>query len=218
MGYDAVVMNYARYLHLAIERARPPASDDELRAVEVALGADLPASVREFLRVAGGGSIEYVIDVPTQRGGTEPMGFGAIFSAHASDPESLLKEIASARELTKVPPGVLPFARDGGGSVAYLDLSPEGGGRVVAFVDSRPAWTGRERASGFVELAASFDEYVSKLHIDRDYVLDLLETDVSQATHVDATEEWLDIGMPGWREADSELAAAVADARSRVGS
>jgi len=58
--HGGVVMNYARYLHLAIERPRPPASDDELRAVEVAFGAELPASVREFLRAAGGEQLEYV--------------------------------------------------------------------------------------------------------------------------------------------------------------
>lgn len=185
--------------------------------MEEALGASLPGSFREFLRAAGGGALEYVFDVPTPRGGTEPMTFGAIFSTHASDPENLLRELASARELIKVPPGVLPFARDGGGSVVYLDLSPEGGGRVVAFLDARPAWTGRERASGFVELATSFDAYVEKLRIDREYVIESLEQEVSAPSHVDATEEWLDIGMPGWRERDAELAAAVVAARARVG-
>lgn len=211
-------MIYARFRHLAIEGARPPVSDDELQAVEAALGASLPASFREFLRTASGGYIEYVIDVPTQHGGTEPIVFGSIFSARAGDPESLLQEIELARELTEVPPGVLPFARDGGGSIAYLDLSPDGRGRVVAFVGELPAWTGRERASGFVELAASFDEYVSKLHIDRDDVLDALQNAIAEASHVDATEEWLDIGLPGWREQDTELAAAVAAARARVAS
>ena len=186
--------------------------------MEEALGASLPGSFREFLRAAGGGALEYVIDVPTPRGGTEARTFGSIFSAHASDPENLLRELVSARELIKAPPGVLPFARDGGGSVVYLDLSPEGRGRVVAFLAGRPAWTGRERASGFVELATSFDAYVEKLRIDREYVIESLEQDVSAPSHVDATEEWLDIGMPGWRERDAELAAAVVAARARVGS
>ncbi len=208
-------MTYARYRHLAIDRPKAPASDEELRAVEQALGATLPDSFRDFIRVAGGGSIEYVIDVPTSKGRTEPMAFGGIFSAHADDRENLLEEIASARNHMNAPPGVLPFARDGGGSIAYLDLSPEGGGKVVAFVDSMPAWTGRERASGFVELAASFDAYVDKLHIDRDYVLDVLENDVSEASHIDATEAWLDIGIPEWRD-DAELADAVNAARARI--
>lgn len=184
--------------------------------MEEALGAALPDSFRDFLRVAGGGSIEYVFDVPTSGGGTEPMAFGAIFSAHASDRENVIDEIASARKGMNTPPGVLPFARDGGGSIVFLDLSPEGGGKVVALLDSMPAWTGRERASGFVELAASFDAYVEKLHIDRDYVLDLLENDVSATSHIDATEAWLDIGIPEWRE-DAGLADAVKAARARVG-
>jgi cell wall assembly regulator SMI1 len=209
-------MTYARFRHLAIERARPALSDDELRVVEAKLGSELPDSFREFLRTASGGHIAYVVDVPTQHGGTEPIMFGSVFSARDEDPESILKELDAAREVTRVPPGVLPFARDGGGSIVYLDLSPHGQGRVVAFVDGLPAWTGRERASGFVEIATSFDEYVSKLHIDRDDVLDVLQNDVSEQSHVDATEEWLDIGMPRWREQDAELAAAAAEARARV--
>ena len=52
--YTALVMNYARYLHLAIERPKPPASDDELRAIEVALGPiiDVALAARVEVRAA----------------------------------------------------------------------------------------------------------------------------------------------------------------------
>jgi hypothetical protein len=125
-------------------------------------------------------------------------------------------EIRSAREYQKVPPGVLPFARDGGGSLVYLDLSPEGRGRVVAFVEGLPEWTGRRTESAFIELASSFDEYVIKLRIDRGAVIDRLQHDAQSIEHVDATEEWLDIGIPSWRS-DPELAASVQEARRRLG-
>ena len=100
-------------------------------------------------------------------------------------------ELRSAREYQKLPRGVLPFARDGGGSMVYLDLSAEGRGRVVAFVDGLPEWTGLRTEPAFVELAPSFEEYVRKLRIDRESVIHQLMHDAKNVRHVDATEEWL---------------------------
>lgn len=205
-------MNYTRFRHLAIERAKPAPTEGELAAIESLLGASLPASFREFLRVANGGYLEYVVDVPVGDGKTEELSFCGIFSTEEGDfcDETFMGEIRSAREYQKVPQGVLPFARDGGGSLVYLDLSPEGRGRVVAFVEGLPEWTGLRTESAFIELASSFDEYVNKLRIDH------LKHYAQSIKHVDATEEWLDIGIPSWRS-DSELAASVQEARRRLG-
>jgi hypothetical protein len=86
---------------------------------------------------------------------------------------------------------------------------------VVAFVTGLPEWTGLRTESAFIELASSFDEYVAKLRIDRDTVIDQLLDDASNLSHVDATEEWLDIGMPRWRE-DAELVTTLGEARRRL--
>ena len=154
-------MTYSRYRHLAIERAKPPPTDTQLAAVEALLGANLPASFRDFLRVANGGYLQYVVDVPTGSGKIEPLCFGSIFSADEGTfcDETFVGEIRSQREYVKILQGVLPFARDGGGSVVYLDLSRKGHGRVVAFVMGLPEWTGKRTDSAFIELASSFDEY-----------------------------------------------------------
>jgi hypothetical protein len=209
---------YSRFRHLAIERAKPAPTEEQIRAIEALLGARLPASFREFLCVANGGYIEYVIDVPMGGGTTEPLCFCGIFSAEKGTfcDETFLGEIRAGREYSKIPAGVLPFARDGGGSIVYLDLSDEGHGRVVAFVEGLPEWTGLRTESTFIELAPSFDEYVDKLHIDRGDVIRQLAEDVKDVSHVDATEEWLDIGMPNWRD-DPEVVEAVHAARQRVG-
>ena len=211
-------MTYTQFRHLAIERAKPAPTEAQVAAIESLLGASLPASFREFLQAANGGYLEYVLDVPVGDGRSEELSFSGIFSADDGDfcDETLLGEIRSAREYQKVPPGVLPFARDGGGSIVYLDLSPEGCGRVVAFVAGLPEWTGLRTESAFVEVASSFDEYVSKLRIDRSSVIDHLQHDVERIEHVDATEQWLSIGMPSWRS-DPELAARVDEARRRLG-
>jgi hypothetical protein len=210
-------MTYSRYRHLAIERARPAPTDTQLAAIENLLGARLPASFRDFLRVANGGYLEYVVDVRMGSGKTEPLCFCGLFSADEGTfcDGTFVGEIRSAREHVNIPQGVLPFARDGGGSVVYLDLSLEGNGRVVAFVTGLPEWTGLRTESGFIELASSFDEYVAKLRIDRDTVIDQLSDDASNLSHVDATEEWLDIGMPRWRE-DAELVTTLREARRRL--
>jgi SMI1 / KNR4 family (SUKH-1) len=210
-------MTYSRYRHLAIERAKPAPTDTQLAAIENLLGARLPASFRDFLRVANGGYLEYVVDVRMGSGKTEPLCFGGLFSADEGTfcDRTFVGEIRSSREYVKVPQGVLPFARDGGGSVVYLDLSLEGNGRVVAFVTGLPEWTGLRTESAFIELASSFDEYVAKLRIDRDTVIDQLLDDASNLSHVDATEEWLDIGMPRWRE-DAELVTTLREARRRL--
>jgi cell wall assembly regulator SMI1 len=202
--------HYARFRHLAIERAKPAPTVEQLAAIEDLLGARLPTSFREFLQVANGGYLEYVIDVPFGDGKSEPLSFCGIFSAEDGDfcDETFVGEIRSSREHQKIPPGILPFARTGGGSMVYLDLSPEGNGRVVAFVEGLPEWTGLRTKSGYFELASSFDEYVDKLRIDREVVIDHLTHDAKTEGHIHATEEWLDIGMPSWRE-DSELVGAV---------
>jgi cell wall assembly regulator SMI1 len=210
-------VNYTRFRHLAIERAKPAPTAGQLTAIEKLLGASLPPSFLEFLKVANGGYVEYVIDVPFGEGRSEELSFCGIFSADDGDfcDETFVGEIRSARQYKQVPPGVLPFARDGGGSMAYLDLSPEGKGRVVAFVEGLPEWAGRRTNSAFIELAPSFDEYVSKLRIDRGAVIDHLLHDAQNTAHVDATEEWLDIGIPMWRN-DPELVAGVEAARQRL--
>lgn len=150
-------------------------------------------------------------------GKTEPLSFCGLFSADEGTfcDETLLGQIRSEREHAKIPRDVLPFARDGGGSIVYLDLSPKGSGRVVAFVKGLPKWTGLRTESALIELAASFDDYIAKLRVDRDAVIDHLKYDATNMSHIDAIEEWLNIGMPQWRE-DAELETILREARQRL--
>lgn len=209
--------SYSRFRHLAIAGAKPAPTKEQLAAIEDQLGAVLPDSFREFLQVANGGYVEYVIDVLFGDGKSEPLSFCRIFSADDADFrfETFIGEILSNREYQKIPPYVLPFARDGGGSLACLDLSPEGHGRVVAYVEKLPEWAGLSANSGCIELASSFDEYVDRLRIDCNAVIVHLTHGTTKVEYVDATEEWLDIGMPHWREVPAVL-GAVTEARRRV--
>lgn len=209
-------MSYARYRHLAIERAKPAPSQEQLAAVEAQLGAQLPDSYRQFLQVGNGGYVAYAVDVPIGEVGSQALSFCDFYSADEGTfcDGTLVGEIRSGRKYAKIPAGVLPIARDGGGSLLYLDLSEAGKGRVVAFVAGLPEWTGLRTDSRFVQLAESFDEYVGLLRIDSDLLL-LELADASELTHVEEAEALLDIGMPEWR-ADQRLRAAVEEARHRV--
>ena len=209
--------HYSRFRHLALERAKPAPTAAEIAAIETLLGAKLPNSFREFLEVANGASMEYFVDITFEDGTSESLSFCSIFSTEEGDfcDETFVGEIRAAREYQGVPVGVLPFARDAGDSMVYLDLSPEGKGRVVAFVQGLPEWTGLRTEPSLVEVASSFDEYVEKLWFDRENLLENLESPDLEPKHIDATEEWLDISLPAWRS-DTEIATAVADARRRV--
>jgi hypothetical protein len=206
----------SRYRHLLIEPGEAPPTADEIAAIEAALGAALPTDFRAFLDVANGGYLEYVVDVPTGADSTEPISFCGIFSSRQSDTlETILGELASGRQYMNLPPGVLPIARDGGGSLLFLDLSPRGQGRVVAYVEGLPEWTGLRAESGLVELAPSLGAYVDLLHIDPISVEYELSTQATTVEHVEATETWLNEVMPAWRE-NERLVQAVASARRRV--
>lgn len=201
---------YTRYRHLALDGAKPPPTARQIAAIEALLEAPLPPAFLAFLQVANGAWSDYTCDVPDGEGGVEKMGFNTFFSAEEGDfcDETLIGEMRAARQHMAMPVKILPFARDGGNSMVFLDLTPEGAGRVMSYVQELPEWTGK-RAHGFIELAPSFDAWLDGLYIDRDTVLDELEHSVSAPAHLEAMAEWLAIGMPGWRR-DAGIAALFA--------
>lgn len=211
-------MNYTKYRHLAIERAKAPPTATQLQIIETELGAQLPPAFKQYLEAANGGYLDYIIEVPTETGQSEMLSFCDLFSTDIDTfrAGTFVGEIRLEREHTNIPRGVLPFARDGGGSIVYLDLSQEGSGRVVAFVEGLPEWAGKRTESAFIELASSFDEYVDKLKIDLDDIVTHLETGVTTLVHVAATEEWLAIALPNWQN-NSSLLHAMQAARERLG-
>lgn len=201
---------YHRYRHLAFEPALPAPSGGDIAAIETELGATLPPALLAFLQAANGAVIEYCCDVPLPDGGSEQLSFASWFAASPADEavegdETLLGELRLARRDASFPAHMLPLARDGGDSMLYIDLSCEGGGRVLASVRALPEWTGL-RAQGLHVLAPSLDAYLDSLYIDRGTLLSDLARNARTPANLEATAEWLDIGMPQWRE-DPEIAA-----------
>jgi len=65
------------------------------------------------------------------------------------------------REQREIPKEFLPFASDGAHAVVYLDLTPEGKGKVVASLDGY-VWTGGQD-DGYIVLVPSFAGYMEML-------------------------------------------------------
>jgi hypothetical protein len=199
-------MAQTTYQHVVIEGAMSPPTTTEIAAIESAVGVGLPEDFKEFLRVANGGHIEYEIDVGHPEG-MERMGFGLLFATRRSPGatsalETFLGELEAAWRIGPISREVLPIARDGGGSMLFLDLTAEGGGRIVAFVHGLPAWAGGRQTDAFVEVAPSFSDYISKLFISEELARDLIDDAQGQGDRARLAEirEWLEIGMPDWRD------------------
>ncbi len=154
---------------LVVEEAKEPPTPEEIAAIEAALGAPLPAPFLEFLKVANGGKLDYSFDL-ARAGETLSLCFYTTYSTRRPrgwrpSPGTMLQEVATERADKGIAREILPFAMGGGSSVAYLDLTKEGNGRVVAYVEGLPGWTGDPR-SAWVTIAPDFPSYVAGLYLN----------------------------------------------------
>lgn len=154
-----------KYKHLKIDDAKGDPAPEEVAAIEAMLGRPLPQDFLDFLRVANGAYLDYCVRVPPDG---EILSFCGIYLAGKNESgqyghETFVHEIESEREYKNIPKEVLPFARDGGASVVYLDLTSEGDGRVIAFVHGLPTWASKHQDDRFIEVAPSFAGYIEML-------------------------------------------------------
>ena len=151
----------AFYKHLKIYGSKGAPAPDRIREIEMLLEVSLPVDFLEFLNAANGGYFEYCVDAEG-----DTFNFGNVYHAGKDASGnygfgSLVGEIERARRaFPDIPMQVVPFARDGGGSYVFLDLTETGGGRVVAFVQGLPEWTGKSQEDRFIEIAPSFGEFI----------------------------------------------------------
>ncbi|MBK9089532.1 MAG: SMI1/KNR4 family protein [Holophagales bacterium] len=162
-------MRLDRFPHLEVDAPRSPPTDEEIAAIETAVGEKLPADLLDFLAAANGGKLDYTFELPTEFR-PFPLCFYSLYSTRLPHqgraPGGLiLHELEVERRLKDLRPGLLPIAADGGTSVLYVDLAPERYGRIVAYVEGLPGWDGTPEGS-FVDLAPSLDEYLAALYLN----------------------------------------------------
>lgn len=195
-----------RYRNLVISGFAGKPTKVELTEIEHKLGTRLPEDFVEFLNVANGGDTEFSVKVPPAPEG-EPIGFSRLNSTKPNQQgeygsETFIGAIELARQFQNIPHKVLPLADDGGGSVFYLDLTPEGQGRVVVFRHGSPEWTGRPSKDAYIEVASSFVDFVDLLYIEPDIAEIILEDAIAtqDEEEIAAVKTVLDSGLPDWRE------------------
>lgn len=187
------------YQNLIIEDTNESATEKELLALQGELGCEIPDDYKEFLLACNGGYLEYDLLVEFEDGNTEWMSYSSLYKLDASDDwESNPFEMHQERKKEGFPQKqVFPIARDGGGSVLYIDLRD--GYKVVAFVEGLPGWAGLRQENSLVVVAESFNDYLSKLTLsDETIEYHINNFDVSEASAL-ATVEWLDSVRGDWR-------------------
>lgn len=162
-------MRLARFPHLEVDAPKAPPTEEEIAAIQGAVGEKLPSDLLDFLAVANGGKLDYIFELPTESR-PFPLCFYSLYSTRHPYPGRspaglILHELEVERRLKGLRPGLLPIAADGGTSVLYVDLAPERKGRIVAYVEGLPDWDGTQEGC-FVDLAASLDEFLSALFLN----------------------------------------------------
>ena len=192
------------YRNLIIETDKPLPTSENIKQLEATLGVPLPDDYKNFLSHCNGGYMDYEINVQFPNGSSEFIGYCGFYSLGEGEWETNPFELHQARALSAIPSaGVLPIARDGGGSILYLDLRDDY--KVVAFVHGLPAWTGLRQEDSLIEVASSFDEYLSKLVISDISAQDHIENFEVTPDTVASTIQWLDSGNKDWRSKFREL-------------
>jgi hypothetical protein len=182
----------------------------EVEALEGEIGLPLPMPYRRFLETAGGTHLEYAVNLPDcepeplqcfndlyQLGRNEAgeYGYGTLLGEYRRQSAWWLAD--------EIPlDGLLPIARNGGSDTLFLDLNPATHGRVHAFIHGIP-WPGRLQQGMFTQVADDFDTYLDNLLIDPG-MAELTWTDAIGTDPADpwrcAVEQWLDNGLPSWRD------------------
>ncbi len=155
-----------KFDHLEIEGAKDAPTPQEIEEIESLLGAKLPQDFLDFLEIANGAYLNACIRIPPD---DEELSFCTVYQTGKDESgsygyETFIGEIQMERQHKNTPKEVLPFARDGGSSVVYLDLTAEGNGRVVAFVHGLPDWASNHQEDRYIVLAPDFLSYTKLLY------------------------------------------------------
>jgi cell wall assembly regulator SMI1 len=179
-------------------------TDADLDDVEQAIGVSLPDDYRRFMKVAHGGRLEYAVRLPPHDPAGSLIEFADLFTAVGDRAGTLFGEWQShpSTFMAEVLPApLLPVARDGGGSMLYLDMRHQTHGHVWAYVHGLPDWAGGDGRDRGGRIASSWQEYLAMLFIDEDLAQDIWE-DARRGAEPDglaSVRRWLDAGLPGWQ-------------------
>lgn len=154
----------------------PPASPEEVEALEAEIGSSLPGDFRRFLMRCDGGHAGGACCFlgPTPDGGDTYVTIADVFGLRRDDHRSLRHRLRGPGTGTSRRwPSLIPIMGDPGGNLICLGLTGEGRGRVYFFDHERApdpaAWDGDVEHAGHLErLADSFADFVAGLEASDD--------------------------------------------------
>jgi hypothetical protein len=200
-------MEVRTYRGLVLWGRFEPVARADFRHVRRVVGSRLPEEYRRFIEVANGGTLNYSVDLPPG-GASEPITFSALYTITANSAGDFSggtvigewRPAGSGYVAPGFPADALPIARDGSGSELFLRLHPDHFGAVYAFAHGLPEWAGGDGRDTGGQVSASFDAFLDLLYID-DELAELTWLDAhDQAEWRLVVEQWLDSGLPGWRQ------------------
>ncbi len=117
-------------MELAMQFSRQPLKEDDLAAFETRNGLQLPKAYRDFLLANNGGSFQF--DYPAYRISEheEPEGLLQCFLCLQQDDVSDIERTWETHK-SRLPKGLLPIARDPGGSLLCLGTSGKHAGHIL---------------------------------------------------------------------------------------
>ncbi len=139
----------------------PPPTSEQIAFVENLVGTKLPESYVMFLSFSNGGRPEARIFYDRTPGSYEEWEVDRFFHL-SSDTDSTESVIWNYQHWWfDAPKEILPIAEDGSGNLICLDLTEQGGGRVIVWVHDDPDLP-------IVEVADSFEEFIDSLTLPPD--------------------------------------------------
>jgi hypothetical protein len=145
------------------ERRGVPVSEEHLRQLEVAVGAELPADYRSFLIEGDGAKFRQYNEIE----GTFHGALREVFAV--GDPDGSARSLDHIRRLydERVPAEFLPIADDLGGNLYCLGVRGEHRGSVFFWDHEMEAEEGEPPTMENMEqVAASFEELVSRVRVE----------------------------------------------------
>ena len=195
-----------RHRDLVISNALETPTSEEIARLEAELGTSLPPAYRAFLDDANGGDLGfYYLDVHHPEM-VVPRSFGFLYGTKPKSPGmpigSFEFEIAESRTHAQLPREVLPFARDDSGCEVFLDLTAEGKGSVIAFIQGIEGWENQPKENAYVFIADSFEDYLGMLKLEKEFCAEQLATAVQQDSEAEISHmvQFLNMAYPEWRK------------------
>lgn len=198
--------------NLVIIDAQEKPSEKEINQLEAELGVGLPSSYRAFLDDANSGDLgNYFVEVehPEMK---VPRSFGFLYGTKPKNPGmpigSFEFEVAESRMHAQLPQQVLPIARDDSGCELFIDMTPDGQGSIIAFIQGIEGWENQPKENAYVFVADSFEDYLGMLQLEKDFCVEQLNEAVEHKSDDTITDlvAFLNKAYADWRN-DAAFAA-----------